>query len=219
MGELHLQAEAVLRHLARNEAQIITIGLTPEGAGLAQQALDDVWSAEDYRAGEGYVNLGYLPGEAVGIRSLEFLPREFRQWTFDGRELSDVPALGDDEDFALSDMSLIIVLTGNVNNMRWWVEQTTALEEEADKELHLVAGVSAAIEPLVRPYYDMENAQIDGLMVGLPGAADYERSLDLSDGPAHTRLNGQLVGRLAVLALIVLGMLVYGTARQSGRAT
>jgi len=218
MGELHLQAEAVLRHLARNEAQIITIGLTPEGAGLAQQAIDDVWSAEDYRAGEGYVNLGYLPGEAVGIRSLEFLPREFQQWTFDGRELSDVPALGGDDGFALSNMSLIIVLTGNVNNIRWWVEQITVLEEESDRELLLVAGVSAAIEPLVRPYYDMATPQINGLIVGLPGAADYERSLDLSDGPARIRLNGQLVGRLTVLALILLGMLIYGTSRQSGRA-
>jgi len=209
MGELHVQAEALFRHLAQRQARIVTVSLTPEGAGLAQQLFEDVLSSEGYQAGQEFVNLGYLPGEAVGVRSLDFLPGQFQDWSFDGKTLKDALIFDQGEGFALSNMSLLVVLTGNANNLRWWVEQTTALETD----LTLVAGVSAAIEPLVRPYYDMEPQQIDGLVVGLMGAFDYENELNL-DGPAHLRLNGQLVGQVAVLLVIVFGVLVHRVSRR-----
>jgi hypothetical protein len=229
LGELHLQAEVLLHHLAQSQARIMAISLTPEGAGLAQQLFDKIFDPPeddvsapryDYEAGQDYVNLGYLPGEAVGIRSLEFLPQKFRGEAFDGRELKDASVFGGDTNFALNKVSLIVVLTGDANDLRWWVEQTTALEKDQEMDLPLVAGVSAAIEPLVRPYYDMDVAsrQIDGLVVGLAGAVDYERELKWEDGPAHIRLSGQLVGQVAVLALILIGMLIYGVSRRGDSA-
>jgi hypothetical protein len=217
MGELDLQAAALLRHLAARQARIIVTSLTPEGAGLAQQLVDDILSEYDYQAGRDYVNLGYLPGEAIGIRSLSFLPSFFQERAFDGTELDGALVFDGDESYALSDMALITVLTSEDDNLRWWVEQTTAVELEEDREFPLLAGVSAAIEALVRPYYDMESPQIDGLVVGLAGAVDYERELGELDGPAHTRLDAQLVGQLAVLALIVAGVLFYGLSRRGER--
>ncbi len=214
VGELNLQAEALLHHLAQRRARIMAISLTPEGAGLAQGLFDDVLSEKDYQAGRDYVNLGYLPGEAVGIRSLEFLPRQFQGEAFDGRDLKDAPVFGGDTGFSLSKVSLIVVLTGDANDLRWWVEQTTLLEKDLNIELPLVAAVSAAIEPLVRPYYEMASRQIDGLVVGLAGSVDYERELQWHGGPAHIRLSGQLVGQVAVLALILIGVLVHGVSRK-----
>jgi hypothetical protein len=216
VGELQAIAESIIHHLAQRQARIIFTSLKPEGAGLAQQVIDDVLSQHSYLAGKDYINLGYLPGEAVAVRSLEFLPTAFRDRAFDGNELEPGLVFGDSESFALSKMALVAVLTADAQNMRWWVEQTTSLEEELDKELPLVAGVSAAIEVLVRPYYDMSSRQIDGLVVGLPGAADYEDKLDWSDGPAHVRLGGLLVGQLAVAGLIVLGILVHGILGRGG---
>lgn len=216
IGELQVQAEALLHQLARNKGRIIAMSLTPEGAGLAQQLLEDVLDAQGYQAGIDYVNLGYLPGEAVGIRSLEFLPGQFQNQGFDGGDLKDALTFENDEDFALSNMSLIVVLTGNANNLRWWVEQITAIEKDLDRDLVLVAGVSAAIESLIRPYYEMQSSQIGGLIVGLHGAADYERKLNWQDGPAHIRLSGQLVGQVAVATLILLGMLIFGVSRRDG---
>jgi hypothetical protein len=214
MGELQVLAEALLHQLAQNRGRIIAMSLTPEGASLAQQLLEDVLDDQGYQAGQDYVNLGYLPGEAVAIRSLEFLPGRFQDQGFDGRDLKDSFIFNDDEGFALSNMSLVVVLTGNANNLRWWVEQTTAVETDLDEDLFLVAGVSAAIEPLVRPYYDMSSPQIDGLIVGLQGAVDFERKLNWQDGPAHIRLSGQVIGQIAVLALILIGMLIYGLSRR-----
>ena len=65
MGELQLQAESLFHHLADRQARIIVTSLTPEGAGLAQILIDDVLGQYDYQAGQDYVNLGYLPGEAA----------------------------------------------------------------------------------------------------------------------------------------------------------
>jgi len=213
-GELQVLAEALLHQLAQNRGRIVAMSLTPEGASLAQQLLEDVLEDEGYQAGQDYVNLGYLPGEAIGIRSLEFLPGRFQDQGFDGRDLKETFIFENDVEFALSNMSLMVVLTGNANNLRWWVEQITAVETDLEKDLFLVAGVSAAIEPLVRPYYDMSSPQIDGLIVGLKGAVDYERRLNWQDGPAHIRLSGQVIGQIAVLALILIGMLIYGVSRR-----
>jgi hypothetical protein len=214
MGELDLQAASLLRHLSLRQARIIAMSLTPEGAGLAQRLIDDVLIKEGYQSGQDYVNLGYFPGDAAGIRALRFLPPHFQNQTFDGMELQDALVFDDGERFELGDMALIAVLTSDDDNLRWWVEQTTALEGELETELPLLAGVSAAIEALVRPYYDMELPQIDGLVIGLAGAADYERALGQMDGPAHTRLEAQLVGQGAVLALIVIAVLFYGLFRK-----
>jgi hypothetical protein len=198
----------------------MTVSLMPEGAGLAQQLLEEVLDQyDDYQVGQNYVNLGYLPGEAVGIRS--FLPQRFRGESFDGAveeefgKLQDAPIFGGDADFALSKVSLLVVLTNRADDLRWWIEQTAILEED----LPLVAGVSAAIEPQVRPYYDMESPQIKGLVVGLAGAVDYESRMDWQDGPAHIRFSGQLAGQIAVAALFLIGMLVFGLRRRRKEAT
>ncbi len=191
----------------------MAVSLVPEGAGLAQQLMDEILSERSYQVGEDYVNLGYLPGEAIGIRTLRFLLPYYQSQAFDGTDLEDTLVLEGGESLELSDMALTIVLTEKDDNLRWWIEQTTALERELDMDLPLVAGVSAAIEALARPYYDMESPQIDGLVVGLAGAVDYERKLDWLDGPAHVRLDGQLLGQSAVFVLIVIGMLIYGLRR------
>jgi hypothetical protein len=149
----------------------------------------------------------------VGIRSLEFVPRQFQDQGFDGSDVRDVLVFDDGTQFALSKVPLIVVLTGDANNLRWWVEQTTILERESDTDITLVAGVSAAIEALVRPYHEIATKQIDGLIVGLSGAFDYETRLGQADGPAHVRLTGQLVGQLAVFVIILIGMLAYGLRR------
>jgi hypothetical protein len=215
MGELQLQAEALLHHLTLREARIIIVSLTPEGAAMAQQAIDEVLVDRNYLSGEDYVNLGYLPGEAVGIRSLALHPRYLLGQAFNGGDLGEMLTLGGEESLRLDDMALIGVLTSSANDLRWWVEQKTALEDESDMQLPLVAGVSAAIEPLVRPYYDMDSPQIDGLIVGLAGAVDYESEMDWLAGPAHVRINAQFVGQLAVMALIALGVLVFVFSRRS----
>jgi hypothetical protein len=55
------------------------------------------------------------------------------------------------------------------------------------------------------------------LIVGLAGAVDYERALDLEDSPARIRLGGQLTGQVAVLALLMIGILFYGVSRRFRR--
>jgi hypothetical protein len=207
MGELQLQASALLQHLGQKDAQVVALSLTPEGAALAQQVLDD----ED-------VNLGYLPGEAVAVRSLEFLEGQLRTQAFNGQDLKGTHVLDSEGLLTLSDSALIVLLTGDANNFRWWVEQTTALEKDLARNLPLVAGVSAAIGPMVRPYYEMESPQLDGLLVGLTGAADYELLLGSSQAPARVRLSGTLLGQLVVSGLILIGVVLYSFSRGGGPA-
>jgi hypothetical protein len=209
---LGLQAEVLLRHLARRQAQVVAVSLTAEGAGLGQQVLEEVFGDQE----DVYINLGYLAGEAVGIRSLQITSRQFQETSFDGQPISESPILENRTDFSLSDLSLLLVFTGDGQVLRRWVEQTTALRRESGVDLPLVAGVSAAIEPLARPYYEMTSPQIDGLVVGLAGAVDYENALNQPDGPAHLRFGGQILGQVAVILVILVGMLYNGLVRKNG---
>jgi hypothetical protein len=199
LGEVHLQAQIIVDHLIRREAKILVVSLTPEGATLAQQILED----KEYSK---FVNLGYLPGQAVGVRSLETVSLWGNGFAFDGEATEDIPALNDLD--KLSDVSWVVILTANQNHVQWWVEQMTLLD--LDESISLIAGVSAAVEPLVRPYYESDPKQIDGLISGVAGAADYEMALGQDEGPATQILGGQFVGQLVVLALILLGMVVHG---------
>jgi hypothetical protein len=213
LGELQLQAGILLQQLARKGARIVALSLTPEGAGLAQQLTEDILPGYGYEPGPDYVNLGYLPGEAIGIRSLVLLGGQLSDHTFDGQDLEGTLIRASGEPLRLADMALIVLFTGNPNDLRWWVEQVTAVRRDLGQYPPLVTGVSAAIGPLARPYYLMNPRQIDGLIIGLNGAADYELLLNIPDGPAHARLGGKLLGQLVVAALLLVGIVVYGLSR------
>ena len=67
-AEMRPLAEMTLRDLLTRRARVVTVSLRPEGAALAHRLLLSV--ADRYPFGERTLNLGYLPGEIAGLRSL-----------------------------------------------------------------------------------------------------------------------------------------------------
>jgi hypothetical protein len=211
MGPL---AEIILGDLLENQARVVAVSLRPEGPAMAQRLLDRV--AAEYPYGQRTLNLGYLPGQTAGVRSLAFLSSAplFQNWA---QSVEDYPAWQDVS--GLGDVALIVDVADTPLAVRWWVEQ---MGPGTLVDRPMVAAVSSAADPTVRPYYnhiDPKAGQLLGLVSGVTGAAAYENRLR-QPGRAIESLAAQSVAHLG-LVVLSLGGTVVGfrsqAARESGR--
>ncbi len=200
-AELDFQARAIIDHLMRRGVRILAMSLLPQGPALAQRALEEGAEREGgYIYGRDYLNLGYLPGREAGLRilaekSLEAFSKDFR----DNAPLTEF-ALA--QEFAqIGDIALIIELAGSEEITRMWLEQVGSR-----REAPMVAGVTAAAEQGMRPY--LESGQLQGMLSGLVGAAEYEQATQGGDR-ARAALGAQSAAHLAILFLVVTGNLLY----------
>jgi len=145
-AEMRPLAQIILSDLLENEARVIAVSLRPEGPMMAQRLFESLES--EYAYGERTINLGYLSGQTAGVRSLAFLPSIslFQDWT---RTLDDYPTWQDVE--GLDDVALIVAVADSPLAVRWWVEQ---MGPGTQANRPMVAAVSAAADPSVRPYYN-----------------------------------------------------------------
>jgi hypothetical protein len=166
-AEMDPLAETVMRDLLNHQARVITVSLQPEGAIMAQRLLDRFES--DYPYGQRTLNLGYLPGQTAGVRSLAFLP-ELALFQGTDETLADYPAWQDVQ--GLDDVALVVEVADSARSVRWWVEQAPP-SPLADRPM--LAAVSASAAPTIRPYHNA--GQLQGLISGVTAAAAYEINL------------------------------------------
>jgi hypothetical protein len=151
--------------------------------------------------------LGFIPGEAMGLRQLGGCLGE-NAIVSPCTSIHNL-TIGEDLADALADVSLIIVLTGERSSLINWVEQVGA-----SADVPIVVGVTQALAPVVAPYYG--SAQIDGYLNGLPATAAYQQAY-VPTGTNNTvdSLYGAQSFVLLITAVILLvGGLVFGTSKK-----
>ena len=171
----------------------------------------------NYVYGEDYINLGYLPGGATGLRTFAAAPwalvsgSDFLSYSKEPQNLPVAAGVTN----SLDKVDLILILATERGDLQAWIEQ---IGQVSDVEAPLAAGVSASLELWAQPYYTREPRQLAGLVSGVPGAAQYELKLTgEGNGPtAHLHAN-QSVGLLAIIAVVVLGLLWNMVARLTNR--
>jgi hypothetical protein len=210
IGEMDLQANALVRHLMQRRAQIIAISTLETGPQIAQRVLDNAArAAGNYAYGTNYLNLGYLAGQEAGLRQLaatglvptttDYLYR---------RPLAQYADLARAQNWR--NVALIIELAGSSEALQKWMEQV-----QPRVNVKIVAGVSASAEPRARAYREAQ--QLSALMSGLMGAAQYE-VLANQRGLAVISVGAQNAANLVFIALIVIGNLVFLFSRGRGKA-
>lgn len=179
-GEMQAVAEPMLEQMMQQGVALAALSTLPTGALLADQQLTALGVDYGYSSGQGYVNLGYLPGGSTGIRLWSQNPLAVPASGYalptapDGTALQSpwqVPMLaGVDE---LADFGMVVVISGSAEGARSWVEQ--AGPHLGASPLLLVMTTGA--DPVVRPYYEAQNPQVDGMLSGLPAALSYSMRL------------------------------------------
>ncbi len=239
-GELDPLAQAVLRGVLARNAIPVLLSTDPAGAFHATAVLAPL--TEDpallkvrgqdenmLRWGEDYYVLGYLSGEAVGVRTL-------RSVSVDAEgNLAVHPAFeydlrGDPTHLLIGDVgrdvALLVVVGEGLDDVRTWAEQLEALP------LPKVALVTAAAEPLTTPY--VREGGYAGYLAGLRDAFRYDAAYNAAartpytppqnapglPDPQMAQWHSMAWGALVAALLIAVGLLfnvLRGLIRRRGR--
>jgi CTP:molybdopterin cytidylyltransferase MocA len=206
-GEMQPLAEAMLSRLRGQGMRLILISLTPEGAALAQDTLDKILEKRGETYGAETVNLGYIPGEVIGIRELATGRQQLAQiadyeqgLTFAAPERAAWADVNN-----LAQVGLVVTLADNPATAQRWIEQLGTAIPATSGERYLLAATSAAADPFLRPY--LTTQQLAGLISGINGAAALEATRK-DFGPARQMLDSQSAAHLLLVILIAIGTMV-----------
>jgi hypothetical protein len=200
-GEMEPAAGPMIRQLTSKNARLAFISTSPIGPYLAERLLQKFTeAAQPYNLGSQYINLGYLPGGAGGIKV-------FAEWpgTTVGQDsvqgnLWEQAALKDvtkENGTKLSNFAAVVVLTDNPDTGRLWIEQA----EPSLRPKPMLMIISAQAEPMIRPY--VISGQLKGLVAGLEGGARYENALGKPEKAYYWDAFG--VSMIAAELLIIIG--------------
>ncbi len=196
-GEMNAAAAALVDHLMLKGARLTLVSTSPTGPAMAEYFLKNIEAEHEYVSGVQYINLGYIPGGAAGLRGFAEMPRLITTFSFDGVDPWGTPPLQGVD--AISDFALVVLITDDSDTARTWIEQV----QPKLTNTPFVAVVSAQAEPMVRPYYDV---QVQGMVTGLMGGAAYEQTMGRdSYNLARVYWDAFSVGLILAVAAILVG--------------
>jgi hypothetical protein len=205
VGELSTVAEPLLHHIASRGLRMVSISTQTNGPPLAENLLSRI--SEN---GEGYVHMGYLSGGPTAVQLFAGAPFDTIAPGFllpedlASDSVWNSPILKGVRNF--SDFSLVMVISSGTESARTWVEQANPWLDDTP----LVMVLSAGTEPLIRPYYEALEHNVDGILSGIPAAVGYAQLIGY-EGDAQIRWNAFGMGIFAV-ELILLAGVIYGIA-------
>ena len=199
MPELQPMALALLRHCFRRDVKVVAMCLWPEGVGLAQQALDTAAGESDRVYGEDYAFLGYKTGFGSLVINMgqdfgDAFPKDLQGNRTDSLRVTRPIS-------SLRDLDYVITLAaGNTPDQIW-----LPFGQEKYK-FPFATGCTAVMAPDMYPF--LQSGQMNGLIGGLAGAAEYEKLVD-TPGSATRGMTSQSMVHLVIILFIALGNLVY----------
>ena len=205
--ELQPMTVAILRHAFRRKLRLIGLTLWPTGTSMAESELTRIGQEFGKVYGQDYVFLGYAPGEANAILSMgQDLYAAFPT-DYYGTPTPTIPVLG--EIRSLQDVAYVFSLSAGFPGLDTWYVYG---KEKYGFEL---GGGSVAVS--VPKFYPLLNTgQIQGLLGGLRGAAEYETLLDMP-GKARAGMDAQSATHFLIIGLIVVCNGLYFLSSRAGR--
>jgi hypothetical protein len=205
--ELYPQAVALLRHAFSRNLRVIGMTLWVTGTGMADEVITRI--AKDARkvSGKDYVFLGWSPGAGAVILNMgQDLYKAFPS-DYYNRPTKDLPVLKGVQ--SLRDVNYVISLAaGNPGVEVWYVYGKDKYKFE------LGGGCTGVIAPGLYPF--LRSGQINGLIGGLRGAAEYEVLIS-KKGRAVAGMDAQSATHFAIIALVLLCNTFYLVIRLSDR--
>ncbi|MEM1062169.1 MAG: hypothetical protein AAGJ97_07570 [Planctomycetota bacterium] len=212
-AELAPMTDAFLRHAAEKRHRLLFLALWPEGAKFCREAealLGEEYPAYEY--GTDFVTLGYKAGLESVIKVITSDLRGTYATDVRGVALDDLPLTADLTDITPVDL-IVSVSSGTPGTKEWVQYAATPLDTD------IISGTVAVQAPIIAPYVP---SQLNGLLWGLKGAAEYETLLaevhpDAVPGTAAIkRMQPQHAVHLVIVGLIVLGnvLAVRGRGRR-----
>jgi hypothetical protein len=205
--ELIPMMNGAIRHLFRKNCRIIAIQLWPGGPPLVDRALHEIGDELGKKQGVDYVNLGYKSGnEVVMLAFGNSFSRTF-PLDYSGTSVSQIPLMKQADNF--DDVALMVNISAGYPGTKEWVQQA-----QGRYHMKMVSGSTAVQAPEIYPY--LQSGQVLGLLGGMAGAAEYEKSIGWP-GSATKGMDAQSSAHVFVMFLILLGNAIYFSRRGAQR--
>ena len=199
MPEVQPMSLSVLRHCFRRGVKVVGMSHWPTAVGLAQQAFDITSEEFGAKYGEDFTYLGYKPGAGslvinMGNAFHDAFPKDLQ-----GSTTTEMAVTQNIK--GLADFDYVLALAaGNTPDGIW-----IPFGQERYK-FKFGLGCTAVMAPDQYPY--LQSGQMNGLMGGLAGAAEYETLIKTS-GKATAGMGAQSFVHLIIIFFIILGNVMY----------
>ncbi len=197
--ELDPMTVSLLRHAFARNLRVVALTLWPAGTSMAESAVTNGAEEAGKTDGKDYVFLGYGPGEANAIISLgQSLTNAFPT-DYAGRKTETLPVLAGVR--SLRDIDYAISLSAGFPGLDTWY-----VYGKEKYGFELGGGCTAVSAPKFYPL--LQTGQINGLLGGLRGAAEYETLLNQT-GKATAGMDAQSATHFLIIGLIIVCNLCY----------
>ncbi len=203
--ELEPQALALLRHAFSRNLRVIAMTLWLPGTGLAEQTVNRVAQELGKVNGEDYVFLGYSPG--VGALIIGMGQDLYKAFPSDyyGNPTKKLAVLKDVPN--LRHVDYVVSLAAGTPGVETWY-----LFGKDKYQFELGGGCTGVIAPGLYPL--LRSGQINGLIGGMRGAAEYELLIGQS-GSAVAGMDAQSATHFAIIVLVILCNTFYFMTRRA----
>lgn len=206
LPEIRPLALGLLRHAFAKGHRLIGVALLAEGTGIGYRLLKQTASEYDKQYGVDYVYMGFKPQYIAAILSMgESMSRTFPE-DYPGQPYGSFELLADVETY---DDIAGVVSVADGSMVTHWVEYGAARYG-----VKVSAFVAAAMVTTYDPY--IASGQMHAMVGGLRGAAEYEKLIGIG-GSGRRGMLAQTGAHLYVIALILIGNIVYFTGRSKKR--
>jgi hypothetical protein len=201
VAENGAQAEAVMRHLMRRKLKFATFAYSdPQGRQQGLALSTRLAKQYGYVYGRDFVNFGYRPPDAIVPllkAAVRDIPGTFAN-DIQGTPLSQVPVMQNVR--TVNDIGLIVEVSSFPNIINW-IEYFQRTGEQPIPTLYCPTSIMA---PEAFPY--LKSGQLQGLLVGLSGAIEYEGLL------GEQGFGTQASASLSLAHFLIIGLIVVGNA-------
>lgn len=202
--EVYPQAVSLLRHAFKKNLKVIGMTLIVTGTGMAEEVMATVAEEMGKNNGTDYVFLGWRPGASAVILSMgQDLVGTFPQDHY-GMPIGELPVM--DKVKTLRDVDYAVSLAAGFPGIDEWY-----IYGKDKYQFELGGGSTAVMAPGLYPR--LRGGQINGLIGGLRGAAEYEKLLDRS-GKAMAGMDAQSATHFVIIVLVILCNVFYFISRR-----
>ncbi len=203
--ELQPMAIAFLHHCFSKDLKVIGMTHYTGAPGLADLAMNSVAKQYQKTYGEDYVFLGYKPGGAsliinMGENLYTAFPKDFY-----GKDTATLPALQGVD--SLRQINYLFDLAAGTMIETWLVYGKEKYKFE------MGAGCTAVMGPDMYPF--LQSKQLNGLLGGLKGAAEYEALVN-KKANAVSGMRPQSVVHVIIIIFVIFGNVVFFISKRSG---
>ena len=207
MPEVYPMSLAILRHAFAKDLKVIAMALWPEGASIAQDALNIVAEEFDKEYGTDYINLGFKTGALIVIQAMGTSIPAIFPTDQAGRPVETFPIMEKVKNF--DDIAIIVDLSAGDPGIRSWV-----MIAQARYHKKVGAGCTAVSAPAFYPY--LQTGQLVGLLGGLVGAAEYETLVKHPDS-ATAGMSSQALSHAVIIIFVLIGNITFFIERRRSK--